>query len=133
MTSSSKRILQLNEQVREILALMIARQEVRDPRVLKATIQSVKLTEDLRLAKIYFSLLDKNDKASVLLGLNSAKKFMRKMIADKLGIRHTPELNFYYDDSLDHFFKMQNLIHKVAEHDKKLSEENVETSHKSDE
>jgi ribosome-binding factor A len=81
----------------------ILRFEVRDKRVSSAmiTTERVKVSPDLQQANIYVSVLDQKKKKSILIGLEHAKPFIKKRLAQKLNLRHTPEINFVYD-TLEH-------------------------------
>jgi hypothetical protein len=70
---STKRMLQLGEQIRDFIATMLVRGEIRDPRVKSVTIHSVKLTSDLQIAKVYFICSDKDYIvfSSLLLGISN--------------------------------------------------------------
>lgn len=58
---STKRMLQLGEQIREHIAMMLVRGEISDPRVRGITLNSVKMTPDLQIAKVYFSVLGSSE------------------------------------------------------------------------
>jgi ribosome-binding factor A len=75
---------------------------VRDPRVAHVTITRVRVNDDLRLARIFFTLLDvgEGDRAEALRGLVSATPFFRRTVAGELELRHAPELVFAYDEDL---------------------------------
>lgn len=124
----TKRLLQLNEEIREIFALLIAKKEIKDPRVSRITVQSVLLSPDLSIAKIYFSLLNSADKDAAMEGLKVAKPFLRKQLSQKLSLRRTPDLVFYYDDSQDRYFKMQGLIRQARDDDKLDTNSSNETA-----
>lgn len=75
---------------------------VRDPRVAHVTITRVRMNDDLRLARVFFTLLEvgEGDRAAALRGLESALAYLRRTVAGVLGLRHAPELAFAYDDDL---------------------------------
>lgn len=113
---ATKRMLQLAEQIREYIALMLVRGEISDPRVRNITINSVKMSPDLQLAKVYFSVFGENIKRQeVEKGLKQASAFIRRELAKSLLIRYTPAIVFYYDDSVEYSVKMNSLITKVSE------------------
>jgi len=113
MAAPSKRMLQLGEEIREFISTMLVRGEISDPRVKNITIHSVKVTPDLQIAKVYFSTRPEQA-AEAKLGLRSASGFIRRELGKALKIRYTPELHFYYDDSIDHSQKMLTLISEVS-------------------
>ncbi len=109
---STKRMLQLGEQIRNHIAMMLVRGEIHDPRVKSVTIHSVKMTSDLQHAKVYFTCSPKEHK-EILKGLKQASSFIRHELGKQLQIRFTPHVLFFYDDSLDYSLKMVSLLSKV--------------------
>ena len=65
------------------------------------SVTAVDTTPDLRYAKVYISVLDKNDSTQVLKGLKSAAGWLRRELGHALQLRYTPELTFVQDDSID--------------------------------
>ncbi len=83
------------------------------------TITSVKVSPDLKTAKIYISVLPK-DKREVVLGkIKSASGFIRSELASRIRIKFVPELKFFIDDTLDYVEKIEGLIKKIHEDDNK--------------
>ena len=70
--------------------------EVRDEDLKNVTITYVKVTNDLSYAKIYFTTLDVENKDKVLKDINAASGFFRTLLADRLDVRHIPELKFIF-------------------------------------
>lgn len=88
--------------------------EVKDPAVRLATITNVKLTDDLKLAKIYVSTLgDKAARKDLMQGLERAKKFIRAEVGHRTDLRYVPELSFYYDDTVDYVESIDTIIQKL--------------------
>ena len=97
---ASNRIGRINEEIQRELASLI--RTVKDPRVTgMISVTAVETTPDLKFAKIYISVLDKNDCAQVLKGLKSASGYLRRELGHALNLRNTPELTFVQDDSID--------------------------------
>jgi len=89
-------------------------EEIKDPRVGRVTITHVRVTDDLRLARVYFNVLGGAERASqCLVGLNRAKGFIRSQIRVHTDLRYIPELEFYYDDSLDYSERIEELIREI--------------------
>lgn len=86
--------------------------EVRDKDLQKVTITFVKVTDDLSFAKVYFTTLDEN-REKVLRDINNASSFFRTLLADRLDIRHIPELKFVYDDSIEYAQKVEKIINDL--------------------
>lgn len=85
---------------------------VRDPRVAHVTITRVRVNDDLRLARVWFTLLEvgEGDRAAALRGLESAYVYLRRTVAGVLGLRHAPELAFAYDDDLASARRIDSLL-----------------------
>lgn len=99
----------------------IIRNEVKDPRVspLAITITHVKVSNDLKVAKIYISIMGNDDVIdNTMDGINSAKGFIQSQIGKILKLRITPEIRFILDDSLkDGDRIIQKLRNLVTEED----------------
>ncbi len=96
---AGNRIGRINEEVQRELAALIP--TVKDPRVTgMISVTAVDVTPDLKFAKVYISVLDKEDSGQVLKGLKSAAGYLRRELGRSLNLRHTPELNFFRDDSM---------------------------------
>lgn len=113
MAREFSRINRVNEVLMRELAQLI-QQEVGDPRVGMVTVSYVNVSGDLKQAKIYVTRLNGFDSAAevedCLQALNHASGFLRRELARRVKLRHMPELLFYYDDTLDHGFHMDELI-----------------------
>ena len=97
---ASNRIGRINEEIQRELSSLIPK--VKDPRVSgMISITAVNTTPDLKYAKIYISVLDKQDCTQVLKGLKSASGYLRRELGHALQLRYTPELTFIRDDSID--------------------------------
>ena len=84
---------------------------VSDPRLERATITGVDMSTDLRIAKIYFTTYgDKAGSEEIAEGFKSARGYLKRHLAGKLGLRYMPEFQFYYDDSLDRGSRIDNLL-----------------------
>ena len=64
-------------------------------------------------AKVYFTVLDKDKKEKVLEDINNAASFIRGKLSERIEIRHTPELKFIYDDSIEYGEKIEKIIDKL--------------------
>ena len=87
--------------------------EIRDEDIKFVTVTDCKVTNDLSFAKIYVTVLDENKKEITLKALNSAAGFIRKILADRVDIRHIPELQFVYDESIEYGKKIENIIDDI--------------------
>jgi len=118
----SHRSHRLAEELRNEISAIIA-QEVKDPRVGFATVTEVKVSPDLRHARVLVSVLGSpQEKQETFEALVRATGYIRRLIGARIRLRHTPELSFAYDDSIDHGDKMMRLFDEI----KKESPENPE-------
>ena len=111
---ASNRIGRINEEIqRELSALIPA---VKDPRVSgMISVTAVETTPDLRYAKAYISVLDKENGERVLKGLRSASGWLRRELGSALKLRYTPELVFQLDDSIDKGAHILELLRSVED------------------
>lgn len=92
--------------------------EIKDNDIRFVTVTDCKVTNDLSFAKVYVTVLDLEKKEETIKALNNASGFIRKTLADRVDIRHIPELNFVYDESIDYGKKIENIIEQIHEEDK---------------
>ena len=93
---------------------------VSDPRLERATITGVKMSRDLKIAKIYFTTYGgKAGSEEIEAGFMSARGYVKRHLAGKLGLRYMPEFQFFYDESLDYGEKIDNLIKSVQKKNEK--------------
>jgi ribosome-binding factor A len=114
-----KRAEKVAEAIHEIVSALLIK-GVKDPRIGFTTITGVKLSEDLHLATIYFTVVgDEEEKRAAAEGLNSARGFLRRELSKNLRMRYVPDLLFRYDASLDYGRRIDNLLDQItgAEHD----------------
>ena len=110
-----RRIDRINDLMRAELSTIISR-ELRDPRVAgMVSITRVETTTDLKHAKVFISVYGSEDEqTSTLTALRSAMGFLRREVAHRIILRHTPMLEFVLDKSLEQGDRILRLIHQVA-------------------
>jgi len=88
--------------------------KVNDPRLSSITITKVDLSEDLRHAKIYYSVLgtEKEERDSMA-GLQKATKYIKSIIGHEMDLRYVPELRFEYDKFFKQSMNVLNLLSKI--------------------
>ena len=88
---------------------------LKDPRVQQSmvSVTKVEATGDLRYAKVYISVLDKDKSKETIKGLKSAAGFMRREIGNRLRLRYTPELVFEEDQSMAYGARMFDLLRSL--------------------
>ncbi len=99
--------------IQEVLSDLI-KKDIHDPRLQMATITNVKMSRDLKLARIYFSIHGGNAKVEAAAkGFESARGFIKRSLARKLSLRYMPDLIFFYDDSFDYGTHIDELLKKI--------------------
>ena len=106
----SDRLRRVDEAVRQVLSDAVAT-DLKDPRVGFITVTAVRTSPDLRHARVYVSVLgDPSAREASLEGLRSAHGFLQRRVAGELTLKHTPTLDFLYDDSVDRSLRIQALL-----------------------
>ena len=107
---ASERLRRVDEAVRQVLSDAVAT-DLKDPRVGFVTVTAVKTSPDLRHARVYVSVLgDAAARSDSLDGLRSAHGFLQRRVASELRMKHTPTLEFVYDDSVERGMRLSELI-----------------------
>ena len=110
--TSSDRMRRVDEAIREVLSVTVA-SGLKDPRIGFVTVTDVKTTSDLRLARVYVSVLgDEQQRAASLAGLRSAHGVMQGRIAAELKLKRTPTLEIIHDDTLDRAMRVERLLNE---------------------
>jgi ribosome-binding factor A len=122
-----QRVERRGQEIQSILAELLARGEVKDPRVRQAglvTLTRVHVTGDLREAKVAFTVFGAPDAAleRVRQGLASAAAHLQRALGRRLKARNTPTLEFEIDRALDQAFKVDALLREVAATEAKPAE-----------
>ncbi len=113
----SGRQIKVERLLRDEISGMI-RKELKDPRVGFATVTEVKVTADLREAKIYVSTVRGPEEALKMLeGLRSAQGWILGQLIRRLDMKHVPQVRFELDPSFDHAQYIEQLIKQVKEED----------------
>jgi len=90
--------------------------EVRDPRLADVTVTEVRMTPDLLLARIFYTVLgDAEDEKEALAGLESASGFLRTQLAGRVQLRFMPELVFELDKSAAYGRRIDDLLDQIVE------------------
>jgi ribosome-binding factor A len=110
----SRRPERINSLMLEAIAEILLR-EVKDPRVHNVTITAVVIGPDLKLAKVYFSTFRPEDREPALTGLQSATGYIKRQVAGRLRLRHTPELRFLFDETLEKANRLESLLRQVEQ------------------
>ena len=112
---TADRMRRVDEAMREVLSGAIT-SELKDPRVGFVTVTSVDTASDLRHARVYVSVLGTDSvRRRSLDGLRSAHGYLQRRVAHELHLKHTPTLDFVYDDTLDRAQRIDELLEREAE------------------
>lgn len=117
-----KRAVRVGDQIlKEIASLVV--EKIEDPRVKGVTMTGIRLSNNLRQAKVFFSVIgdkERVDKAQA--GLDSAKSYIKKEIGQRMSLRYLPEIAFLHDNSLERGSHMDALfeeLRKAEERDRR--------------
>ncbi len=111
---STRRTAKASRAVREVISTAILF-ELNDPRIKNVTVLDVDVAADMRSAKVYVSVLgDEKSQQLSLHGLNSARGYLQKLVADRIDTRYTPILTFVLDDSVKKSIETSRLLRELA-------------------
>ena len=97
---------------------------VKDPRIGFVTITRVAVSEDCRLAKVYFSVTGTlAERKRSTEGLNSAKGYVRKELGRRMRLKYTPEIMFQFDPSIEYAIHIGEVLHQLKQEREKGEDE----------
>jgi ribosome-binding factor A len=103
----------VDEAVREVLSDAIT--QLKDPRVGFVTVTAVDTSPDLRHARVFVSVLGEGTVRKLTLdGLRSAHGFLQRRVASELRLKHTPTLDFVYDDTAERAQRLERILREEA-------------------
>lgn len=107
------RVEKVTEELRREVSNII-HGELKDPRLGFVTVTGAQLSKDLRVAKIYFSVLGKEEEhIKTKEALKSATGFIRRLIAQRLGMRFVPEIMFKEDRSSEYSMRIEEVLNEI--------------------
>lgn len=107
-----RRPFKVADQIRKEIAMLLLG-KLKDPRLLYVNVTSVAVTNDLRSARVFYSVLGDHDPAEIAKGLTSAKGFIRSHLAKELQLRYIPDLEFKQDLTLQKMDEMEQLFREI--------------------
>ena len=111
---ATRRSSRVGEQIKREISQLIAR-GLKDPRVGFVTITDVEVSPDLRLAKVYYSVLgDEAARKETAEGLKNSVPFLCHELGQRIRLRYTPKLVFIFDASLEYGAHMDELLRQIA-------------------
>jgi ribosome-binding factor A len=113
---TTARMRRVDEAIRQVIGDAVAG-DLKDPRVGFVTVTDVRTSSDLRHARVYVSVLGSGggssadgEREDTLAGLRSAHGYLQGRVARELHLKHTPTLEFAYDDTTDRALRLERLI-----------------------
>ncbi|MEA2453084.1 MAG: ribosome-binding factor [Actinomycetota bacterium] len=112
----SQRTEKIQKLARQVLGELIG--ELKDPRIGFATVTTVRVTPDLKHARVWVSVMGSEDEQQeTMAGLASATPRLRKELGHQMQLRYLPELVFELDRQIDEALRVEELLHKLHEKD----------------
>jgi ribosome-binding factor A len=102
----------LREEIAEIIAFRL-----KDPRIGFVTVTGVDVTEDIRMAFVYVSVLNDEEKKMTIDILNSAKSFVRNELSKRLRLKTIPTIEFRLDVSIEYGDRIERLLNEIKKKD----------------
>ena len=110
--SNQRRAFRVADKIRTTIALQL--QRVADPRFHLVTITSVVVSPDLRYAKVYWVVSGEKERIEeVSEAFETANSIFKKAVGKELGVRYNPDIEFFYDDTLETVEEVERLFQKV--------------------
>lgn len=115
---SSQRAQRVGDLIQQEISRLLLK-EVRDPRIAFVTITGVEPTNDLQLARVYYTVMSDDAAARDACGdgLRSAVPFLRRELGRVLRLRRVPELEFRYDNSIAYGCRIEELLKEIHRHE----------------
>ena len=110
----SHKIAKISSDMMRVISSILF-EEARDEILKTITITGCKVSNDLSYAKVYFTSLSDLDKKTLEKEVNEASPFIRGLVAEKLDLRHTPEITFVFDDSIEYANRIEKIIQEIHE------------------
>ena len=110
MPANNNRLNRIDEEYRKELSTIIDR-ELKNPNITgMISVTKVKVTNDLKYAKVYVSILNSKSVENTMEGLKKSSGFIRTELAKRINLRNTPELIFEIDDSIEYGARIDSII-----------------------
>lgn len=102
----------INHAIQEEISVIISR-EVKDEELHTVVVTGVDTSSDLSYAKVYYTVFEKDKLSLIDEKLKKASPYIRKELASRIEVRHTPELNFIYDTSIEYGEHIDEIIENI--------------------
>jgi len=108
----------VGDQIREELSAMLARGEVHDPGIGFITLTRVKVSADLQVARVFYTTLgDTAARRETAKALERATPFLRRQIGGRIRLRRVPEIEFRFDEAIEHQDRIEQILRDLREAD----------------
>jgi len=108
-----RRAERLGDLIKEEVSKIVLH-ELKDPRIGFVTITRVRLSDDLRRARIYWSVYgDERAKEESSRGLESAKGYIRRELGRRVRVKYLPEIDFAFDDSFEYGERIEGILREI--------------------
>ena len=125
MPNNNNRLGRIDEEFRKEISNIIS-YDLKNPNITGLiSVTKVKVTPDLKFAKVYISMLNSKNVKETLAGLKKSAGFIRSELAKKINLRLTPEIIFELDDSMEYGAKIDTILKDIMK-DVKPQEESKE-------
>ena len=113
MPENNNRLGRIDEEYRKKISQIIS-YELKNPNVTgMISVTKVKVTNDLKFAKVYVSILNSKNIKDTLAGLKKSSGFIRSELAKRVNLRNTPEIIFELDDSMEYGAKIDSILKEI--------------------
>ncbi len=114
--STHSRPDRVGQEIQAAIADLMTRGELHDPRIGFITITGVKMSPDLRVARVFYSMIGTPEqRQETHEGLEAAKGFVRREVSARVKLRVSPEIFFTFDESVGEGDKIDRLLREVKD------------------
>jgi len=113
----------VGDQIRAELSELLSRGAVHDPGIGFITLTHVKMSPDLQLARVYYTMMgDAAARQKTAAALDRATPFFRRQIGSRLRLRRVPEVEFRFDESVAHQDRIEQILRDLHEEEARRAE-----------
>ena len=114
MQSSGSRAERIADRIKDQVSQLLSF-EVKDPAVGLLTVTHVKLTGDMGLAHVYYTVIgDEVERTKTARALDRATPFVRRRLAEDMNMRRAPDVRFHYDENVERQERVATLLQEIA-------------------
>lgn len=116
------RLERVESQLQQELSFILM-QKVQNPDFGLITVTNVRVSPDLKIARVYISVFNREQREPALEQIVGMTSLFRSMLGSRIKLRYTPELKFFIDDTLDYVEKIEGLIKQVHDADNQRNQQ----------